>query len=183
MGRKTILCYGALYPWVDYEKTIGLLDKLDDDYSLVFKGIKHPLYRQPQEYDAFHEYIQRLPQNKQMRIIIDESWDSEPLICMAGVALTMYPEFCVANKTRALDMVSCGIPVIVNARDNLYNILDEDVASAFVISADLPSSYVMGRIENRHEQEEADFKEKIDSMFSFKHIRYKMKKVLGVDNA
>jgi hypothetical protein len=169
----TIISYGAMYPWFDYKATIETFSKIvdvvkgtDDDmcdrrYCLYFHGVDHPLYR-PKDI-GLQKYIKSLPSYLRERIFIHKEWNNEEVTASAGICISKYPEYVVANRTRALTFLGAGVPIITNKGDNTYNILDEDVDSRFILHNELPPQVIVHHI-NHAEEHREDFMNKVNDL-------------------
>ena len=120
-NNKVLVCYGAVYPWTDLAKTLETFKKFPKEYTLLIKGINHPLYKRTVGEFVLDEYLRREKKSVRDRITVDKTWDSKLIKCNALIYHTKSPEQEVSYPVRVLDAMSHGIWTITNCQNNVFH--------------------------------------------------------------
>lgn len=123
-----LLWYGALYPWYDFESIFKIAQN-NQNVELDFVGVRHPRYTRL--YDQFYkDYFKDIDKYPNIRILPDYVENKAELFSQydAAIALSQnWLEETYAHRVRVLEMVSYGLPVLVNAENVLYDSYDYEV--------------------------------------------------------
>lgn len=107
------LWYGSIYPWYNFEKTISFFQN-HREYSLNLLGIEHPRYKRSSTDLLKKVDLQKTHNIKQIAGYLDNN-RSEVFKSHSAALLLAKPssENTFSNRIRVLELISCGIPVLI----------------------------------------------------------------------
>lgn len=116
-----LLWYGATYPWYNPEQLIDVLES-NKNISIDFVGLKHPRFNKISN-SNFKKYYDKLETCGNATII--EEYNDNPAELFkhydAGVLLANeWLEEKYSHRCRVMEMISHGLPVIMNSYNALY---------------------------------------------------------------
>jgi len=117
-----LLWYGPVYPWYKPEKVLDVAAYLNNT-TIDFVGIKHPRYTN--SYNKFFKKFFDANDNLKNINIIEEFCDNPAKLYErydAGIILAReWLEEKYSSRGRILDMLSHGLPVILNKGNSFFN--------------------------------------------------------------
>lgn len=123
--RLKLLWYGPAYPWYKPEKVLDVVEYLENT-DIDFVGVRHPRYKN--SYDNFFKKFFETRKNKYNINIIENYQDNPSELFKnydAGIVLARdWLEEKYSIRGRILDMLSYGLPVILNKGNSLFNELN-----------------------------------------------------------
>lgn len=125
LDKLSLLWYGPIYPWYYPELLIDQLKNIDN-VQLDFVGVVHPRY-QKIYYKYYKKFFDEIDNIKNMNVIEDYCDNSLELFSKydAGIVIAQdWLEEKYSFRTRILEMVSSGLPVVLNQGNTLYDELD-----------------------------------------------------------
>lgn len=116
------LWYGGIYPWYAVDKVFEMVDTFDN-ISITFSGVLHPRFKKIRD-NFYREYHDRLLNHP--KISIDYNYYDGPttLFSMYDATIVMAQEGMensYSNRSRILDSISYGLPVITNKTNPLHD--------------------------------------------------------------
>jgi len=120
VANKVIIVYGGIYPWVDIKRILDVFQKFPKTYSLLFKGVKHPRYKRDKGLTILLDALKDFQDKK--RVFIDTFWGNESIEVEGSIFFSKGIEQELACRTRILDLISQGIPVITDEKEESFNL-------------------------------------------------------------
>ncbi len=127
---KTILWWGGFYPWFDYEFLIALVPRLKDrGIKLRIAGAVNPFVRVPKFVSKANAAIKELQKHDTVEFV-DWLPHKERFKAFEGVAAVIAinkvgPETALSWRTRYVDLLEQGIPLLTNGGDPFGDMIVE----------------------------------------------------------
>jgi hypothetical protein len=120
--KLKLLWYGPVYPWYKPEKILDVAAHLNNT-TIDFIGIKHPRYTS--SYNKFFKKFFDANETSKNINIVEEFCDNLPKLYEsydAGIVLAReWLEEKYSSRGRILDMLSNGLPVLLNKGNSFFN--------------------------------------------------------------
>jgi len=134
--RLQLLWFGPIYPWYRPEKILEIVSDLQNT-DIDFVGVKHPRYG-----NIYNNFFKKFFESNasSRNVTVTEEYCDDPAELYthydAGIVLARdWLEEKYSVRGRILDMVSHGLPVLINENNSLFNELRYIQDSLYPISA------------------------------------------------
>lgn len=161
--NKIILSYGGVYPWMDLERMLQLFSEFPKEYKLLFKGVQHPRYKRDKGSKILQKALEKFPKLKK-RVIIDKSWNEELIEVECGIFLGKEPERSISYRTRAFDLMSQGVPMILDEEEYAW-----EVSHGLAVASGIGVKSIINLVNNYINNIE-EYKFNLNSSFSFDYV-------------
>jgi len=121
--KLKLLWFGPIYPWYSIEPLLKIIKEFNN-ISLDFVAVQHPRYKK-----LYNTKYKKILENYENYVTYSEEYvfDIEELFSKydAGIVISNnWVDEKYSSRCRLIDMMSCGLPVITNKNNPLYQEYD-----------------------------------------------------------